>query len=117
WFCMASYFVVLVLRKARSLVADPLPREPSRPYLRDVVLSVVISYLTLPVVVPACQSFFAAYVHRALDTEADREDDPDRKRLEDWLQHPLPHGDGFYRLCVNTGHNHELMDLAVDVPV
>ena len=34
-----------------------------------------------------------------------------------WLREHLPRGDGFYRLGIMTGHNHDLMDLAVELYV
>jgi hypothetical protein len=118
WFTLASYFAVVLVQKAALLARTSRDEAPeSRSVLRDTVLAMVLSYLTLPIVVPLCQAYFTANVDKALQTQGDRRFDADRQALVDWLQKNLPSGDGFYRLCVNMGHNHELMDIATQVKV
>src|SRR6201999_4281355 len=43
----------------------------------------------------------------------------DRAALVDWLKRNLPKNDGFYRVCVSTGHNHDLFDIGaeIDAPI
>lgn len=120
WFTLAAYCAVALVQKARELAlakTTPDAGAANKPYLRDVVMAVLVSYLTLPIVVPACQAFFISNINKVLATEADRADEPDRGRLVTWLKKNLPSGDGFYRVCVNTGHNHDLMDIAAELPV
>jgi hypothetical protein len=117
WFAMTGYFVVAFLRRSRELVlAVQAPRPPGGSYLRDVLLGMLIAFLTLPIVVPACQAFWTANVVKTVNTESDRALDPNRAALVSWLKTKLPR-DGFYRVCVNTGHNHDLMDIAAELPM
>jgi hypothetical protein len=113
WFAMAGYFVVNFLRTARTLVPGAISARP-RSLLREVVLAMVVSALTLPLVVPACQAFFTANIAKALNTESERALDPDRGALVNWLKQNLPK-DGFYRVCVSTGHNHDLLDIGTEI--
>ncbi|MEY4580650.1 MAG: hypothetical protein RL701_5353 [Pseudomonadota bacterium] len=112
WFAMAGYALVAVLRKARELVPAGQHAAHTRPrtLFRDVALSMVVAQLTLPFVIPAAQTYFTSNIAKALNTETDRALDVDRAALVDWLQHNLPN-DAFYRVCVSTGHNHDLLDL------
>ena len=121
WFAMASYAAVALVSKARELVTNHATAEGEvRPssWLRKVVFGMVIAQLTLPFVLPAAQTYFTANVAKALNTEADRALDGDRAALVSWLQHNLPK-DRFYRVCVSTGHNHDLLDLGtqIDMPI
>ncbi len=117
WFAMTGYFVVAFVRRSRELVLwARKPGATQSGYLRDVVLGVIVSFLTLPIVVPAGEAFWTANVIKSVNTESDRALDPNRAALVRWLKTKLPH-DGFYRVCVNTGHNHELMDIATELPM
>jgi hypothetical protein len=117
WFAMAGYLLVAFLRGARGLVlpgALPASAEGEpRSYVRDVVFAMVVSFLTLPFAVPAVQAFFTANIAKSLVTEQDRALDVDRANLVDWLKHQLPKG--FYRVCVSTGHNHDLLDIGAEI--
>jgi hypothetical protein len=113
WFVLAAYFFIAVLTRARTLTLPsrrvPLPREDS--HAQAALLCVVVGLLTVPVLVPAAQAFFTRHVHKTLVTESTRQLLPDRLRVEHWLRTSLPK-DGFYRVGVFTGHNHDMMDLA-----
>jgi|GEM_PF-3059974 len=119
WFVMAAYLAVLFLRRAKNLLPDEA-RGSVRPrsLARDVVFGMVIAQLTLPFVVQAGQSFFTSNIAKSLNTETDRGLDQDRAKLVEWLQSHLPN-DGFYRVCVSTGHNHDLLDIGtqIDKPI
>ncbi|HEY2734761.1 MAG TPA: hypothetical protein VGI70_12290 [Polyangiales bacterium] len=119
WFAMAGYLVVAFLRVARDLVlpgALPATEERERgSYVREVVFAMVVSFLTLPLAVPAAQAFFTANIAKSMTTELDRSLDGDRASLVEYLKHNLPKG--FYRVCVSTGHNHDLLDIGTEIDV
>jgi hypothetical protein len=116
WFAMAGYLLVTFLRSAQKLVlsarSESTPARGSR--VREVVFGMVIGLLTLPIAVPACQSFFTSNILKTLQTEKDRALDVDRAALVDWLKHNLPKS-GFYRVCISTGHNHDLLDIGTEI--
>jgi hypothetical protein len=121
WFAMAAYLVVAFLRGARSLVlpgalavADGASGEPQVSYVRAVVFAMVVSFLTLPFAVQAGQVFFTANIAKTMTTEQERALDGDRAQLVVWLQQNLPKT-GFYRVCVSTGHNHDLLDIGTQI--
>jgi hypothetical protein len=134
WFAMAAYLAVACVRWALALApralnlratpgsARPGTGEPESggpirvSHVREVLFAMIVAFITLPIVVPAFQSFYTSNILKTLETEADRARDTDRAALVDWLKHNLPR-DGFYRLCVNTGHNHDLLDLTAELPV
>jgi hypothetical protein len=120
WFAMAAYLAVACVRWALALVPpkpnDEAARMPRSSYVREVLFGMIVAFITLPIVVPACQSFYTSNILKTLETEVDRARDPDRAALVEWLKRNLPH-DGFYRLCVNTGHNHDLLDLSAELPM
>ena len=120
WFAMAAYLAVALVRWALLLVpakaGEEQARMPRSSYVREVVFGMIVAFITLPILVPACQSFFTSNILKTLETETDRARDPDRAALVEWLKHNLPR-DGFYRVCVNTGHNHDLLDLSAEIPV
>lgn len=115
WFAMAAYLAVLFLRRAKRLLPDEA-RGSDRPrsLARDVVFGMVVAQLTLPFVVQAGQAFFSSNIAKALTTETERALDQDRAELVKWLQEHLPK-DGFYRVCVSTGHNHDLLDIGTQI--
>ena len=120
WFVLAAYFVVSVFRHARQLVLgahDRAGREPMSAS-KSAVLAASVGLLTLPVLVPAAQAFWTSHVRKTIVTESTRPLLNDRMALEQWLFHHLP-GDGFYRIGVFMGHNHDLLDLAtmIDRPI
>lgn len=124
WFALAAYFAVAAVQRALELgnliAARASLGVHGRQRLsatREVLLGMVIAFFTLPIVVPAAQSFYTSNILKALQTETDRQRDPDRAALVAWLVRNLPKGDGFYRLCINTGHNHDLLDLTAELPV
>ena len=119
WFALAGYFLVLVLRHARSMLAEsPDRRDRSGPYARPALragaLSFVAGLLVLPISVPALSAFWTSHVDKSLRTVNDRQFLEDRKALRAWLLENLP-DDGFYRLGILTGHNHDLIDLATEI--
>lgn len=135
WFAMAAYLAVAVVRWAVALAPRALGMRVSAPsvppgaaavppptgssrfsQVREVVFAMIVAFITLPILVPAAQSFYTSNILKTLETESDRARDPDRAALVEWLKKNLPH-DGFYRLCVNTGHNHDLLDLSAELPV
>jgi hypothetical protein len=120
WFAMAAYLAVACVRWALALVPAKAGEEPARmprsSYVREVLFGMIVAFITLPIIVPACQSFYTSNILKTLETETDRARDTDRAALVEWLKKNLPH-DGFYRLCVNTGHNHDLLDLGAELSV
>jgi hypothetical protein len=120
WFVLAGYCVVAVLGRARQLLvsATVTPEAiaiPSREsHARAAALSAAVALLTVPVLVPAFEAFWARHVQKSLTTESDRQLGADRVGLEHWLQTKLPR-DGFYRVGVFTGHNHDLLDLGTTI--
>ncbi|MDH5673262.1 MAG: hypothetical protein OEZ06_14000 [Myxococcales bacterium] len=118
YFALAAYFAVAVVRYSRHMVLRPRPERSTPSPLLRAALAAVISLLTLPVLVPAVQSYWARYVKRSLVTLEDRPLLEDRRQLQQWLQKNLPR-DRFYRLGVFTGHNHHLLDLGaiLDQPI
>jgi hypothetical protein len=121
WFAMAGYLLVAFLRSARKLVLASRSAgvEPSAPdvargsRVREIVFGMVVALLVLPVAVPACQSFFTSNIAKSLETEKERALDVDRTALVEWLKHNLPKG--FYRVCISTGHNHDLLDIGTEI--
>jgi hypothetical protein len=120
WFVLAAYVAVAVFTHARDLV---LNGERTRSALSDsaaraAALAGVVGLLTIPVLVPTAQAFWTRNVRKTIMTEAERPLLADRIGLEHWLEHELPR-DGFYRVGVFTGDNHDLMDLGslIDRPL
>jgi hypothetical protein len=115
WFVLAAYFVVTVLARARSLVLglESSPRTEDNAS-RAAALAAVVGLLVVPVGVPTWQAFATRHVFKSMTTESVRPLAEDRRRLENWLRHSLPK-DGFYRVGVFTGHNHDLMDLGTQI--
>jgi hypothetical protein len=94
--------------------ALPVTEERERgSYVREVVFAMVVSFLTLPFAVPAAQAFFTANIAKTMTTEQDRALDGDRANLVEFLKRNLPKG--FYRVCVSTGHNHDLLDIGTEI--
>jgi hypothetical protein len=118
WFAMAAFIAVTIVRWALSLVrrAEPSAAPHRFTHTREVAFGMIVAFITLPIIVPGLQSFFTSNILKPLTTELDRERDPDRAALVSWLQKNLPK-DGFYRLCINTGHNHDLLDISAEIPV
>lgn len=123
WFALAGYFVVTFLRGARRLVPTPTaPDSPEHGRPRGALAvggrAMVIALLVLPVVVPTAEFAFTNHVDKSLRTVRDRQFQADRERLTAYLRSELPR-DGFYRLGIFTAHNHDLVDLAVelDLPI
>jgi hypothetical protein len=114
WFVLAAYCLVTVLAHARSLLLERAPRLPRDSHSRAVALSATVALLTLPVLVPAAEAFWAKHVRKSQITESDRQLLADRVGLEHWLLTELPK-DGFYRVGVFTGHNHDLLDLGTTI--
>lgn len=117
WFAMASMLVVLVVKKAHAML--PLREGTgSRSWAREALFAMVVAQLTLPFAVQACQAFFTSNIAKSLTTETDRALDTDRAALVDWLLKNLP-AEPFYRVCVSTGHNHDLLDIGtlIDKPI
>jgi hypothetical protein len=112
WFVLAAYVAVTVYGRARELVlaqtAGAAPAKDS--HVRAAALAAVVGVLTLPILVPTAQAFVTLHVQKAIMTEAERPMAKDRAELERWLVRNLPR-DGFYRVGVFTGDNHDLMDL------
>lgn len=118
WFVLAAYVAVLLFRAGERLMTQQ-PREmPVRSGLQQAMFVAVIGMLCLPFIVPAAQAFVAHHVRKSLTTESERQYAYDRIRLEEWLLNEMPR-DGFFRVGVFTGHNHELMDLGavIDRPI
>jgi hypothetical protein len=115
WFVIAAYLAIVFLRRAKNLLPEEL-RASVRPrsLARDVVFGMVVAQLTLPFAVQAGQSFFTSNIAKSLNTETDRALDTDRADLVSWLQTHLPK-DGFYRVCISTGHNHDLLDIGTQI--
>jgi hypothetical protein len=119
WFVLAAYVLcAVVVRGARLLEAEATPSESPRSLLRGTVFAAVVSLLCLPFLVPASQAFYSKHVRKALTTESERQFLYDRSQLEHWLLHEMPR-DGFFRVGVFTGHNHDLLDLGtlIDRPI
>ena len=112
WFVLCAYFLIAALTHARGIVlADHGQRTGVEGRARRMTMSGIVALLTLPVLVPAGEAFWAHHVQRSLTTESDRPYLSDRTALERWLLRRLPKGDGFYRVGVSMGHNHDLLDL------
>jgi hypothetical protein len=114
WFVLAAYCLVAVLAHARSLLLARVDVARSESPSRAVALSATVALLTLPVAVPAVEAFWAKHVKKSQITESDRQLGADRLGLEQWLLTQLPK-DGFYRVGVFTGHNHDLLDLGTTI--
>jgi hypothetical protein len=117
WFVLAGYFLVAVLSRARTLTLGSdtqRARSADESYVKSAVLAAVVGLLTLPVLVPSAQAFWARHVKKSMTTESDRPYLRDRVALEKWLKRSLPK-DGFYRVGIFMGHNHELMDLGTEI--
>jgi hypothetical protein len=126
WFVLCAYFAVAVLKYGKRLTltangsgtgqAGEGAASESRAI--SAVLAGTVTLLTLPVLVPATQAFWARHVRKTMVVESTRPLHDDRAALVPWLMQNLPK-DGFYRVGVFMGHNHELLDLGtlIDHPV
>ena len=113
WFAMAGMLAVQVVSKARA-VLEKSPGSGSGSWAREALFAMVVAQLTLPFAVQACQAFFTSNIAKTLNTETDRALDQDRAALVDWLVKNLP-PEPFYRVCVSTGHNHDLLDIGTQI--
>lgn len=125
WFVLAGFAAVGVARLGERVLAAvpglaPEQGAAARPRsaLQQAMFVAVIGILTIPFAVPAAQAFWAKHVRKSLTTESERAYGYDRVQLEQWLLNEMPH-DGFFRVGVFTGHNHDLMDLGavLDRPI
>jgi hypothetical protein len=116
WFVLAAYFAVAALVHARRLTLGPAdaPAPAGESHAKAALLAATVGLLTLPVLVPAGQAFFTRHVAKSMMTEANRPFLRDRIALARWLRSSLPK-DGFYRVGIFMGHNHELMDLGAQI--
>lgn len=121
WFVLAGYFAVAALTYARKLTlgggdaAVPAGERRDESYVKSALLAAVIGLLTLPVLVECAQAFWTRNVKKSMTTESDRPYLQDRIALEKWLKSSLPKNDGFYRVGIFMGHNHELMDFGTEI--
>ena len=119
WFALASMFFVTFLRMLPTWVQrmdQALPTSSSASLWRSTLLSMLIAFVCLPLIVPAGQAFYVDHVRKSLRHVDDREYQQDRQALRAYLLENLPR-DGFYRLGISMGHNHELIDLATELNV
>jgi len=119
WFVLAAYFVVAAVAHAQRLGrSEAADAPPPASHARAAVFAAVLGLLTLPVLVPAGQVFWTRHVRKAVVTESERPMHAAREQLERWLETQLP-GDGFYRVGLFGGDDHELLDLAthIDRPI
>ncbi len=123
WFTLAGYLVVVVVRLARSLSrseAAALPATEAPPsdlwgrYLQPACKALVVGFAITAFLVPLLQAFWARHLTRQLVLEPDRPLGEEREQVVAWAKRNLPAG-GFYRIGLFTGHEHELMDLALDL--
>ncbi|MGD8859789.1 MAG: hypothetical protein PVI30_07245 [Myxococcales bacterium] len=121
WFVLAGYFAVALLRRGRQLAGDePGAARRAESLARTGMITATVTLLVLPFGWQTAEAFWTRHVRKALTTEVDRPLVHDRERLEAWLRKHLPDpDDGFYRLGVFMGHNHDLLDLgaSLDVPM
>lgn len=120
WFALAAYALVSVLMQARLLTTREHAAEasPKESMVRRAVLAGLTALLVLPVLVPLGEAFVTRDVLRTIMTEVDRPKPEDRAQLEHWLKTKLPN-DGFYRVGVFTGDQHDLLDIGalIDRPL
>ena len=120
WFALAAYALVAVLMQARALTAREQASDatPKASIVRRSVLAGLTALIVLPVLVPLGEAFVTHYMLRTIMTDVDRPDANDRARLERWLKTNLPK-DGFYRVGVFTGDQHDLLDIGtvIDRPL
>jgi hypothetical protein len=116
WFVLAAYFAVAAFAHGRKLI-DGGAHGPTS-YARSALLAATVGLLTLPVLVPMGQAYWLSHVRKTLVTESDRPFVRDRAALQAWLVQHLPK-DGFYRVGVFSGQDHDLLDLGtvIDRPI
>ena len=120
WFALSGFGLVTLIRLTRRNVpVPPFPRpdpaETAAPsYVRTTSLHILVALLTLPFLVPLVQVFLVDHVLKHQRTVHDREYLQARTNLTRYLHEHLP-DDGFYRLGIFMGHNHELIDLATEI--
>jgi hypothetical protein len=110
WFVLAGYMAVAAVVHARRLSPGGAELRALESHGRAALLAGLIGLLTWPVLVPSAQAFWTRHVRKTIAVESTRESLTDRRRLEQWLRSSLPQ-DGFYRVGIFTGQDHDLMDL------
>lgn len=123
WFTLAGYLLVVVLRLARSLSsseasAPPAPGQEENEawtrYLRPAFKALVVGFALTALLVPVLQAFWFKHLDKHLVLESERPLREERLQLIEWARRNLPRS-GFYRLGLFTGHEHEFMDLALEL--
>ncbi len=117
WFTLSAYLAVSLLRFPARAVMERMAQdvEPSeeRP-LKSAMLTFVVALLLLPVLVPAAQDFWTRQVDRPVLVDSRRPFAAERQEALKWLKANLPN-DGFYRVGIMTGHDHNFMDMAIEI--
>ena len=123
WFTLAGYLLVVVVRLARALSrteAAALPTSEAPPSdlwarcLRPALKALVVGFALTALLVPLLHAFWARHLEKSLVLQSDRPLGEEREQVVAWAKRNLPAG-GFYRIGLFTGHEHELMDLALDL--
>jgi hypothetical protein len=118
WFVLCAYVFVVMVTRGGRLLSQPARPAGETSHLRAAMFVAITALLSLPFLVPAAEAFWIKNVRKSLTTESERQYLADRTQLEEWLLNEMPQ-DGFFRVGVFTGHNHELMDLGtlIDRPI
>lgn len=118
WFTLSAYLVVALVRYPARLVMDRVEAHEAagqeRP-LKSAMLAALVALFLLPILVPAAQDFWTRQVDRKVVVDSERPFAAERQELLKWLKENLPN-DGFYRVGIMTGHDHNFMDLATEIP-
>jgi hypothetical protein len=119
WFTLSAFAVVVLLRVSGRFVASRVEGETaaapgSESHLRAAVLATVLGLVLVPIAVPALQALWSRHVNKYLVVESERPLRDERLRLLQWMKENLPR-DGFYRIGIFSGHEHDFMDLATEL--
>lgn len=120
WFALCGMMVVALVRAAPDLLRR-MERSPAavgapRSIYTRAAFVTLFALVSLPLVVAAGEAFFVDHVRKSLRTVDDRPYLDDRTALASFLQENLPR-EGFYRLGIFMGHNHDLFDIAAELDV
>lgn len=121
WFALAAYFLIAASRSLRYLSAkfsaDARNSAATRAFeshLHATFWAFILGAMLVPVAVPATWAFWMRHVDKKLEVESERPLREERAQMVRWMNKHLPK-DGFYRIGVFSGHQHDLLDLGTEL--
>ncbi|MBN1655216.1 MAG: hypothetical protein JXA30_15715 [Deltaproteobacteria bacterium] len=121
WFTLSALFLVAVLRSLRRLSEAEVTgfqrnarRNGADSFFVATSWALILGLVLVPIAVPALWAFWTRHVDKKLMVESERPLREERMQMVRWMKKNLPK-DGFYRIGIFTGHEHDLLDLATEL--